>query len=387
METNHRGAGLAVATVAIDVRHLGDFGYGTYIRNLIRAMGELERDLQFVLIARAGAVGELGPLPPNFRMVAYPREDSAWVENFAFPWFVRGLGVDLTHIPLNNVPVFMPKPYIVTIHDMSSLMFAYASETRDRMHLWRFRRGLMRADRVIAVSGATRRDVLNLMNIPAERVLKIYNAIDLGFLTIEPDEKKRQEVLDRYQVDYPYLLYAGSVNPRKNVARIVEAMALLRQDLVDHPKYKDLRLIIIGDQMSKYPALRRAVHQSRVSDVVRFLGFVKREELKVFYQGAEVFVFPSLYEGFGLPPLEAMALGTPVVTSGVSALPEVVGDAAMIVKPENVFDIARGVREVLLDDRLRADLVAKGHEQVKRFSWYDTARQVLETYRDVLSKR
>ena len=129
------------------------------------------------------------------------------------------------------------------------------------------------------------------------------------------------------------------------------------------------------------------MHQSRVSDVVRFLGFVKREELKAFYQGAEVFVFPSLYEGFGLPPLEAMALGTPVVTSGVSALPEVVGDAAMIVKPENVFDIARGVREVLLDDGLRADLVAKGHEQVKRFSWYDTARQVLETYRDVLSNR
>jgi len=376
-----------VPTVAIDVRHLGDFGYGTYIRNLIRAMGELERELQFVLIARAGGVGELGPLPPNFRMVAYPREDSNLFENFAFPWFVRRLGADVIHIPLNNVPIFIPKPYIVTIHDMSSLMFDYASDPQGRLHLWRFRRGLLRADRVIAVSGATRRDVLNLMNIPASRVLKIYNAIDPGFLTIESDAKKRQEVLDRYQIDYPYLLYAGSVNPRKNVARIVEALALLRQDLVEHPKYKDLRLVIIGDQMSKYPALRRAVHQSRVKDVVRFLGFVKREELKVFYQQAEVFVFPSLYEGFGLPPLEAMALGTPVVSSGVSALPEVVGDAAMIVKPENVFDIARGVREVLLDDGLRSDLIAKGYQQVKRFSWYDTARQVLETYRDVLAKR
>jgi len=376
-----------VPTVAIDVRHLGDFGYGTYIRNLIRAMGELERELQFVLIAKAGGVGELGPLPPNFRMVAYPREDSNLFENFAFPWFVRRLGADVIHIPLNNVPIFMPKPYIVTIHDMSSLMFDYASDPQGRLHLWRFRRGLLRADRVIAVSGATRRDVLNLMNIPASRVLKIYNAIDPGFLTIESDAKKRQEVLDRYQIDYPYLLYAGSVNPRKNVARIVEALALLRQDLVEHPKYKDLRLVIIGDQMSKYPALRRAVHQSRVKDVVRFLGFVKREELKVFYQQAEVFVFPSLYEGFGLPPLEAMALGTPVVSSGVSALPEVVGDAAMIVKPENVFDIARGVREVLLDDGLRSDLIAKGYQQVKRFSWYDTARQVLETYRDVLAKR
>ena len=374
-------------TVAIDVRHVADFGYGTYIRNLVRTMAELERELQFILIAKPGGASELGGLPGNFRFVEYPREDSARRENVAFPWFIRGLGADLTHIPLNRVPVFMPRPYVVTIHDMSSLVFDYGDDPPDRLHLWKFRRGLTRAARVIAVSAATRRDVLNLMNLPSEHVRKIYNALDPGFLAIETDEKKRQEVLDRYQIDYPYLLYAGSVNPRKNVARIVEALALLRQDLVNHPRYKDLRLVIIGDQMSKYPALRRAVHQSRVNDSVRFLGFVKREELKVFYQSAEVFVFPSLYEGFGLPPLEAMALGTPVVTSGVSSLPEVVGDAAMIVKPENVFDIARGVREVLTDDRLRADLIARGHEQVKRFSWYDTARQVLETYRDVLAKR
>lgn len=376
-----------MATVAIDIRHLDDFGYGTYIRNLIRAMSELEKEIQFVLIAKPGGVGELGPLTENFRMVEYPREDSGKLENIAFPIFLRRLGADLVHIPLNNVPIFMPKPYIVTIHDMSSLVFDYDSDTRDRLHLWRFRRGLERADRVIAVSGATRRDVLNLMNLPPDHVRQIYNAIDPGFLPIETDDRKRRAVLERYQIQYPYLLYAGSVNPRKNVARIVEALALLRQDLVDHPKYKDLRLVIIGDQISKYPALRRAVHQSRVTDAVRFLGFVKREELKVFYQGAEAFVFPSLYEGFGLPPLEAMALGTPVVSSGVSALPEVVGDAAMIVKPENVFDIARGIREVLLDDGLRADLIARGREQVKRFSWYETARQVLETYRDVMGRR
>jgi len=375
-----------VATVAIDVRHASDFGYGTYIRNLIRAMAELERELQFILISKPGGAPELGTLPANFQHVEYDGDDTARIENITFPWFVRKLRADLVHLPLNRVPAFMPKPYIVTIHDMSSVMFNYGDDAMDRLHLWRFRRGLFRASRVIAVSGATRRDVLNLMGLPPEHVLQIYNAIDPGFLDVENDERKREEVLERYQIHFPYLLYAGSVNPRKNVARIVEALALLRQDLVDHPRFKDLRLVIIGDQMSKYPALRRAVHQSRVNDAVRFLGFVKREELKVFYQGAEAFVFPSLYEGFGLPPLEAMALGTPVVTSGVSALPEAVGDAAMIVKPENVFDIARGIREVLLDERQRAELIARGYEQVKRFSWYDTARQTLETYRDVLFK-
>jgi glycosyltransferase involved in cell wall biosynthesis len=376
----------AAPTVAIDVRHLGDFGYGTYIRNLIRAIAELERELRFVLIARPKMESELGALPENFRIVEYNRNDSARIENIAFPWFIRKLNVDLVHIPLNNVPVLMPKPYVVTIHDMGSLVFDYDDDTGDKLHLWRFRRGLLRADRVIAVSSATRRDVLNVLNIPADRVRMIYNALDPSFLNAETDEKKRRDVLERYQIEYPYLLYAGKVNRRKNVARIVEAFALLRQDLVDHPRYKDLRLVIIGDQMSKYPALRRAVHQTRVREVVKFLGFVKKDELKVFYQSAEVFVFPSLYEGFGLTPLESMALGTPVVTSGVSSLPEVVGDAAMIVKPENVFDIARGIREVLTDSELRASLVAKGREQVKQFSWYDTARQVLKLYREVIGK-
>lgn len=374
-------------TVAIDVRHLCDFGYGTYIQNLIRTMAELERELDFVLITKPGGAPELESLPARFKIVESDGEDSRRFEDIAFPWFVRRLGVDLVHIPLNRVPIFMPKPFVVTIHDMSSLVYEYTDEGRRRLHMYRFRRGLKRAAKVIAVSGATRRDLLNLMNLPPNNVRRIYSAIDPGFLAKDPDERQRREVLDRYQIHFPYLLYAGSVNPRKNVARLVEALALLRQDLCDHPRFKDLRLVIIGDQMSKYPALRRAVHQSRVSDAVRFLGFVKREELKVFYQCAEVFVFPSLYEGFGLPPLEAMALGTPVVSSGVSGLPEAVGDAAMLVKPENVFDIARGIREVLIDQGLRTDLVARGFEQVKRFSWYDTARQVLETYRDAMARR
>lgn len=375
----------AVPTVAIDVRHLGDFGYGTYIRNLIRVIAELEREIQFILIARAESRGELNGLPPNFRIVEYNDSDEPRIENVKFPLFVRKLGVSLVHIPLNNVPFFMPRPYVVTIHDMASLVFEYESDTRKRMHLWRFRRGLVRASRIIAVSDATRRDVLNLLNIPASRIRRIYNAIDPGFLSGETEERHRREVLDRYQISYPYLLYAGSVNPRKNVARIVEAFAVLRQELCGHTEYANLRLVIIGDQISKYPALRRAVHQSRVREVVRFLGFVKVEELKVFYQSAEAFIFPSLYEGFGLPPLEAMSLGTPVVASGVSALPEVVGDAAMIVKPENVFDIARGIREVLLDKELRQTLIQRGHAQVQKFSWYDTAREVLTVYREVIA--
>lgn len=293
----------------------------------------------------------------------------------------------------------MPNPYIVTIHDMGSLLFAKDHGLRTDFRLFRFRRGLAKAARVIAVSSATRRDVETLIRIPPSRIRTIHNAPDpafrepaspaiacLGETTFEyPPEMQR--TLDRYQIHYPFLLYAGRTNPQKNIPRLVEAFAVLRGEMASHPIYRDLRLIVIGDEISKYPSLRHAVIQSRVENAVRFLGFVPIETLRIFYQVASAFVFPSLYEGFGLPPLEAMACGTPVVASNVSSLPEVVGDAALVVNPEKVFDIARGIREVLLDRELRGTLIARGFEQVKRFSWESAAAQVLTCYEEIASLR
>ena len=200
------------------------------------------------------------------------------------------------------------------------------------------------------------------------------------------DQHQRRQLEDRYQVNYPYLLYAGTIRAQKNIPRLVEAFAVLRDDLATHPVYKNLRLVIIGDELSKYPEVRRAVIQSKMEHLVRFLGFVPIETLRAFYKSAAAFVFPSLYEGFGLPPLEAMACGAPVVTSNSSSLPEVVGEAAMIVNPENVFDIARGIREVLLDEGLRRRCVQQGLQQLKRFSWKQTAEQVIETYHQVVAR-
>jgi glycosyltransferase involved in cell wall biosynthesis len=215
----------------------------------------------------------------------------------------------------------------------------------------------------------------------------VYNAPDPGFLNRVTNPGGEQErILERYQINYPYLLYAGNIRRHKNIPRLVEAFAVVRDQLADHPTYKDLRLVIIGDTISQYPGVRQAVIKSRVESVVRFLGFVPFDTLRCFYQSAAAFVFPSRYEGFGLPPLEAMACGTPVVTSNVSSLPEVVGDAAIQVNPENVFDIARGIKEILLDEELRASLIHRGREQAARFSWNSTARQVLEIYTDAAGK-
>jgi glycosyltransferase involved in cell wall biosynthesis len=380
--------------LAIDVRRIKDFGIGTYIRNLIQALAAVDPHDQYTLVVSPANLRELPALPENFEVATYGRSDSDPADHLAFPVFLRQIPADLYHIPVNRVPLLMRKPYVVTIHDMASLLFDPGRSLQNNMRQYQFRRGLLRADRVIAVSAATRRDVVNLMGVPPERIRLVYSAPSPEFFQRghvadaraagpETEKLEQHRILERYQIHYPFLLYAGAIRPQKNIPRLVEAFAIARAGLTNHPDYQDLRLIIIGDEISRYPAVRQAVIQSRVEDVVRFLGFVPFDTMRVFYEAAAAFVFPSLYEGFGLPPLEAMASGTPVITSSMSSLPEVVGEAAMLVNPENVFDIARGIKEVLLNSDLRAKLTEEGRIHAAKYSWKHTAQEVLEIYREI----
>ena len=371
--------------IAIDTRRIRDFGIGSYIRGLLSGLADVDSTNRYTFVLARADIKLMPQLPPNFEPAFYERHDSSQFDNLAFPLFLRSLRADLAHIPQARVPLFMPRPYVATIHDMANLLFQDpSSRMRIELRRYRFRRGLARAARVIAVSEATKRDVQAALGLPAERIRRVYNAPDPVFYNgraaVAPEE--RQRIMERYQINYPYLLYAGNIRRHKNVPRLVEAFAVAREKLAAHPDYQDLRLVIIGDTISQYPQVRQAVMKSRVEHLVRFLGFVPFETLRCFFESAAAFVFPSRYEGFGLPPLEAMACGTPVVTSNVSSLPEVVGDAAVLVNPENVFDIARGIQEVLTDQAKRDDLVRRGHEQAARFSWSRTARQVLEIYQE-----
>ncbi|PWU07437.1 MAG: hypothetical protein C5B51_10065 [Terriglobia bacterium] len=376
--------------IVIDARRIRDFGIGTHIRSLVHALGTIDSVNRYTIVSGPEDVRTITGLPSNFQIAGYARPDSHPLDHVAFPMFLHGLSPDLVHIPLNRVPVMMIRPYVVTVHDLSSLLFEFhGSDTKMQIRRSIVRRGLLRASRVIAVSEATRQDLHSLLEIPLEHVSKVYNAPDPEFLAHDngADEDAKRRILERYQVTYPFLLYAGNIRPHKNVPRLVEAFAVVRDQLSSHPLYKDLRLIIIGDTISQYPSVRQAVIKSRAEAVVRFLGFVPFDTLRCFYEAAAAFVFVSRYEGFGLPPLEAMACGTPVVTSNVSSLPEVVGDSAVQVNPENVFEIARGIKEVLLDEDLRTSLILHGREQAGRFSWERTAHQVLQIYHEACASR
>src|SRR6202165_482848 len=369
--------------IAIDIRRMTEFGVGTYIRNVVRPLGRLDHDDEFVLIGSPAKVEEIGALPPNFHTIPLLAPERSFYGYREFRAALKRLDCDLVHIPnLFSVPRALPCPYVMTVHDMLEHM----SRAREQNGFWRSMHfqlttpGLRGAARIFAVSNFTKAEIEKLSDIPSQRIEVVYNAIDERFLHGHGTDAERRLIVERYQVPYPFLLYAGRISPHKNVVRMIEAFSALKTELEKDEVFPDLKLIIIGDDLSGNPDLRRTVIRSGVQNDVRFLGFIPIEVLRIFYDEAKVFVFPSLYEGFGLPPLEAMAHGTPVVTSNVSSLPEVVGNAAVLVNPENVFEIMRALHRVLTDQSLRARMKERGYQQAAKFSWNTSVRRILEVY-------
>ena len=362
--------------IGIDARKLHDFGIGTYIRNLLRQLARLDRDTEFVLICRAEDRESLTLLGENFRAIAESASNYSVSEQVRVPLTLMREGVSLFHAPHYVLPLFVRCRSVVTIHDCIHLMFPQYLPNRAALAYARTSIGIaaQRATRVMTVSESSKRDILRFVDTAPEKIDVIYNAYDERF-AIEPREEDVVRVRERFQLHDEFVLYAGNVKPHKNLERLIQAFHLVRRRGLDH-----LKLIVAGDEVSKYAALRRAVHRYQLHKYVRFLGYLPEETLAVMYRLAGVFVFPSLYEGFGLPPLEAMASGTPVVTSNVSSLPEVAGDAALLVDPYDPGAIADGIYTVLTDETTRRDMRRRGLERARLFSWETSVRRIRNIY-------
>jgi glycosyltransferase involved in cell wall biosynthesis len=365
--------------IGIDARKLHDFGIGTYIRNLVRQLAHLDQQTEFVLLSRPDDAPWLRTLGANFRPVAETAGNYSLTEQLKIPIALRREGVTLFHAPHYVLPPLVPCRSVVTIHDCIHLMFPQYLPNKLAFGYARasIATAARRATRVLTVSESSKRDLLRFVDLQPEKVDVIYNAYDPQF-AVEPDEESVIRVRERYQLHDEFVLYAGGVKPHKNLERLIEAFHLVRNRGLDH-----LKLVLIGDEISKYASLRRAVHRHQLHKYVRFLGHLPEDKLAVMYRLAGVFVFPSLYEGFGLPPLEAMASGTPVVTSNVSSLPEVAGDAAVLVDPYDPEAIADGIYRVLSDECLRRSLRAKGLARARQFSWESSVRRVRAIYQEV----
>jgi glycosyltransferase involved in cell wall biosynthesis len=365
--------------VAIDARKLHDFGIGTYVRNLINELARQDDDAEYVLLCPASDADALSALGPRFRPHVVRAGNYSAREQWAVPWSLARTRVDLFHAPHYVVSPFTPCPFVVTIHDCIHLRFPQYLPSRAALTYARriMRSAARRAARVLTVSQASKDDILHYLDVPGDKVEVIYNAPDPR-LAGEPTVDEVAHVRERFQLNAPFILYTGNIKPHKNVDRLIEAFSLLRAQ-----GRTDCKLLIIGDEISKYPNLRRLVHKHQLHAHVRFLGFVPDATLAVLYRLAAVFVFPSLYEGFGLPPLEAMAAGAPVITSNVSSLPEVVGDAALLIDPTDPPAIADAMNRVLTDPALRDDLVRRGRARVQAFSWSRSVARIREVYGEV----
>ena len=230
-------------TIVMDARRIRDFGIGTYIRNLIHTLATVDQRNRYVLVTSAADSSLLGGLPQQFETATCNVDDSSAIQQISFPSFLRRFSADVYHIPLNRVPFFMPRPYVVTIHDIASLLFDPESGFKMNLRRYLFRRGLLRAARVMAVSAATRRDVVNTLGVPSERVGLVYSApapeffrhgraMDARAAGPRTEERERLRILERYQIQYPFLLYAGNIRPQKNIPRLVEAFAVVRNEPV-----------------------------------------------------------------------------------------------------------------------------------------------------------
>jgi glycosyltransferase involved in cell wall biosynthesis len=368
--------------IAIDARKLRDFGIGTYIRNILIELSRLDRTTEYVVLCRPQDVGSGDILGQNFRMVPSAAPPYSVAEQLSIPLALMRERADLLHEPHYVLPPATRCRSVVTIHDCIHLMFPQYLPSRlayvyAKGSMWSATR---KANRILTVSEASKHDILRFFDVAPEKVSVIYNAIDERFLA-PADPARMEQVRQRYQLEHPFILYVGNIKPHKNLEGLIDAFGRMRSNAPE-----DLRLIIIGDEISKYPALRQAVHRHKLDKHVRFLGFQPLETLACFYRQARAFVFPSFYEGFGLPPLEAMACGAPVVTSNVSSLPEVCGDGALLVDPHDPDALADGILRAVMDESLRADLIAKGRERARHFSWARSVYKIHQIYMEVLQK-
>jgi glycosyltransferase involved in cell wall biosynthesis len=357
-------------------------GPETYEASLLPELVDLAPESTFTiycLSARAAAAAPAGR--PHVRTrVLHPR--SRWLSlPFSLPWHAWRDGIDLLHATFVPPPI-SPVPYVFTLHDVSMFEHPEFYPSAIRFRLTRLiERGLRQARVVLCISEHCRRSVLERFDLDPERLLVAHHGVSPRFQPVA-DAARRASVLKRLGVEPPYLLHVGKYEPRKNLPRLLDAFARVASG-----RGAGVRLVLAGQPVWQDQSVAAAIARHGLAGRVVELGYVADEDLPALYTEALAFVFPSLWEGFGLPILEAMACGAPVVTSSTTCLPEVAGDAALLVDPESVGDLAAALTRILDEPSLREELRLRGARRAAGFSWRRSAETTLAAYRIALGDR
>ncbi len=370
-------------------------GVGLYVFNLIEALSRLESSESFEL-GLAYQPGLKNWLKGN---LDFPNNLKHYQNLYQIPVSVRVTNLFIDYLPrlfpsyiesiLGDTNIFHGTNYtvypyqnikkIISIYDLSFIKYPEYVDSVVQQYAKRLTKCLKWTNAVITISESSKQDIVNYLNFPAEKIFVTplasrYNAEFLDSLNLG---QKNQNC--NFDFSKPYLLFVSTIEPRKNIQSIIKAFNWLKQNhKIDH------QLVLIGRKGWKYAAIFEAIQRSPWKNEIHHLDYLSDELVALFYSKADVFVYPSHYEGFGLPVLEAMTLGAPVITSNTSSIPEVAGDAAMLIDPNDFMQIAEAILKVISDRKLRQDLINKGKTRASLFSWENTAKKTLEAYRSVV---
>ncbi len=378
--------------IGIDVRTLADkspSGVSEYTRNLLGALIREGRSDEYSLFYNGWKKVDLsGFAPARIVRTGYPNKlfNYLLVPILKYPKIDRLLGCDLFFAPhLNFTALSGRAGSVLTIHDLSFLRHPeFFSRKKNYWHrLINVKNLAGRFDRLIALSENTKRDLMDLLGVEEEKIRVINSGIDPELRPLDHADPRLAETAGKYRLPQKFILTLSTIEPRKNLVNLIESFDRL---IAARPEFSDCGLVIVGGTGWLAGKIFRARLKARSRDKIRFLGYVPREEKIALYNLASIFVFPSYYEGFGFPPLEAMACGTPVIASAATSLPEVVGGAGLLVDPDNQADLIGALGAVFSDGRLREWLRQAGFEQVKKFSWAVAAKKYREAFGELIER-
>ena len=346
-------------------------GTGMYSRNIVNIWRKEGKEI-FLFVNKRQSIMDLAKKKNIFTRLLNGIKDILWMQ-IILPIVLKKNKIDILFCPAFISPMFSTCPTIVTIHDMSFLRYP---ETCDRLFGFYLKILLFLTKKRINIfltdSDFSKKEIHRLLKVPQEKIKIVYAGCDKKFKIIKNLNKIRK-VKKQYGINQRFILNVGTLEPRKNIITLIMAFDILKKkELIEH------KLVLCGGKGWYYDNILRKIRELKIENEIIFTGYVPDDDLPLLYNAAELFVYPSLYEGFGLPVLEAMSCGCPVVTSNVSSLPEIVGNAGILVDPLDVEDLAQTMLKVLKDRDLRKDLVKRGLEQAKVFSWGKAAKETFK---------
>lgn len=366
-------------------------GIGRYSLALLQALSQIDNKNKYTILVQ-NSLKQTHPVftlrsKPNFSLIKMNIPSVGPKKQIGFPLILKSKHIhcDLLHSLNSELPIFYNGKSVVTIHDLKYIKYPHflrdLSKLKSKYLKYVIRKSCQKATRVIADSESTKKDIINLFRIPEKKIKVIYLATDFRTFSFA-NKRSNKEILKQYSIKKPYFLYIGVKRPHKNLEGLIESFVEFKQK---YDKW-DTKLVIAGKKYSNYKDYLIKAKQLNIDNEIFFLGFVPDENLKALYSEAEIFLLVSFYEGFGMPILEAMECGTSVITSNISSMSEVAGDAALLIDPYNPQEIAEKMNNIVSNKDLRRKLIEKGFKRVKEFSWKKTARRTLGVYEEIYTE-